>query len=475
MTSTMFFIKDQILTRWPTTDNVVKNGGTKHLKSNWQDRRFKNATGREGDHRSPYQRDKARILHSAAFRRLQSKTQVLGIGIGDFYRTRLTHSLEASQIGQGIAAQLSIKYPALTEELGLDTVLIEALCLAHDIGHPPFGHGGEIALNYMMHEHGGFEGNGQTFRIVTRLEPYTPEHGMDLCRRTLLGLVKYPNTIDNLVTSYRAHPNVDYRSVKAGDWHPPKGLYVDDQDALNWLLSGLNTSDRQHFQSWINPIQTNAHRKTQFKSFDCSIMELADDIAYSVHDLEDALVMGIVNQQIFTRELVEPVCDIQDAPWFKDNMAMLSEQLFSPHHHERKDAIGALVNAFITSIEIKSMDPAFSEDLLKYNATFPDAYEQAITVFKQFVFKHVIRKSEIQQLEYKGQQVVMELFNAFASDPERLLPENTQNRWRKANKTGNGIRVIADYISGMTDEFASRMHGNLFLPKIQGINNGQFY
>lgn len=440
----------------------------------WQERRFHNPASRKGDHRTPPQRDKARILHSAAFRRLQSKTQVLGIGIGDFYRTRLTHSLEASQIGQGIAAQLQIKYPDLTKELRLDPILIEALCLAHDIGHPPFGHGGEVALNYMMRNSGGFEGNGQTFRIVTRLEPYTAEHGMDLSRRTLFGLVKYPNTFNQLAGEYTAEKVDDYRNVKASDWHPPKGLYDDDLEAFEWLLEPLNASDKALLLS-SNPPKKGVHRKTRFKSFDCSIMELADDIAYSIHDLEDAIVMGIVNQTSFEKELVEPILALGNIEELANSMPQLSNQLFSEHPHERKDAIGALVNTFITNIEILKTDEAFSEPLLKFNATFPENLEKALDIFKKFVFRRVIRKSEIQQLEYKGQLVVMELFRTFSSDPERLLPENTQKRWRNAIKTGAEIRVIADYISGMTDEFASRMHGNLFLPKMQGINNGQFY
>jgi dGTPase len=120
----------------------------------WTERKLLKQSLRDGDHRNAYQRDKARILHSAAFRRLQAKTQVLGVGMSDFYRTRLTHSLEASQIGQGISAQLRTKYPELTENLGLNDQLIEALCLAHDIGHPPYGHGGEVALHYMMHKNG---------------------------------------------------------------------------------------------------------------------------------------------------------------------------------------------------------------------------------------------------------------------------------------------------------------------------------
>lgn len=441
----------------------------------WHQRRFKNNPQRQGDHRSPFQRDKARILHSAAFRRLQSKTQVLGVGIGDFYRTRLTHSLEVSQIGQGIAAQLAIKFPELTQTLGLDSNLIEALCLAHDIGHPPFGHGGEIALHYMMHKHGGFEGNGQTFRIITQLEPYTAHNGMDLSRRTVLGLVKYPNTIEALSAKVTPSPCIDHRSVQAGQWHPPKGLYQDDKAAFEWLLEPFSSSDKALFTSIRPQHNENKHAKTRFKSFDCSIMELADDIAYSIHDLEDAIVMGVVQQRAFELELVEPICALADSQWFRENLPVLTDKLFSQLHHERKDAIGALVNTFITHIEIAERDNMFNDELLRYNAVFPENYSHALDCFKRFVFKWVIRKSDIQQLEYKGQQVVMELFTAFASDPERLLPENTKKRWQIAEQEQRGLRVISDYISGMTDEFASRMHSNLFMPKSQNMNNGQLY
>ena len=193
-------------------------------------------------------------------------------------------------------------------------------------------------------------------------------------------------------------------------------------------------------------------------------MELADDIAYAIHDLEDAIVMGIVNLQQFEAQIVEPIEDLSDT-WLSGHISMLAKKLFSQHHHERKDAIGALVNSFITHIDIARTDPAFQNDLLKYNAVFPAEYEQALALFKQFVFKQVIRKPEIQLLEYKGQQVVMALFEAFSSDPERLLPENTRQRWLVAQNDNNGMRVISDYIAGMTDEFASRLYSNLFIPK----------
>lgn len=427
----------------------------------WTQRILSQKVQRQGDHRTPYQRDKARILHSAAFRRLQAKTQVLGVGMSDFYRTRLTHSLEASQIGQGIAAQLRSKYPELTEHLQLNDTLIEALCLAHDIGHPPYGHGGEVALHYMMRDHGGFEGNGQTFRIVTGLEPYTAGHGMNLSRRTLLGLVKYPNYLTKLNRKEPVQAALSHREVKAADWHPPKGLYECDKPAFEWLLQDFSNSDKLTFMQCDET--PTGHAKTKFKSFDCSIMELADDIAYGIHDLEDAIVMGIVNQSQFNQEVAEPLCQLGNE-WLNQNIPSLSDKLFSQQHHQRKDAIGALVNCFITNIEITELNSTFEQDLLKYNAVFPEPFQQALSIFKTYVYKRVIRKPEIQLLEYKGQQIVMELFQAFASDPQRLLPDNTRNRWLEADEEGNGHRVIADYISGMTDGFASKLYGTLFMP-----------
>jgi dGTPase len=433
----------------------------------WLERRLPRTESRDGDHRNAFQRDKARVLHSAAFRRLQAKTQVLGVGLSDFYRTRLTHSLEAAQIGTGITAQLQGKFPDLTQILGLDANLIEALCLAHDIGHPPFGHGGEIALNYMMFKHGGFEGNGQTFRIVTTLEPYTAEHGMNLSRRSVLGLVKYPNFIDTLQNKgILPSQNNPLRQVKADQWHPPKGLYRCDEPLFNWLLAPLSDKDKQQFMAFTE--SPNAHHKTMAKSFDCSIMELADDIAYGIHDLEDAIVMGMVDRNDFNQALLEPIKALH-VPWLSERIVELEQRLFSAQQYERKNAIGALVNAFITAITIEE-NKQFDHPLLRFQAILSKQHHQALSYFKGFVFEKVIRKPEVQLLEYKGQQVVMELFEAFSADPLRLLPINTQQRWLDADKQGLGYRVIADYISGMTDGFASRLYSNMFIPK-QGGNN----
>jgi dGTPase len=277
----------------------------------------------------------------------------------------------------------------------------------------------------------------------------------------LLGLIKYPNYLPQLNQPPQEQNSVSHRQVKASLWHPPKGLYECDKESFEWLLEGFSNHDIQRFMQF-NTAHKN-HHKTVFKSFDCSIMELADDIAYGIHDLEDAIVMGIVNQSQFNQEIVDPLLTL-DIDWMNQNIVALSEKLFSQHHHERKDAIGALVNCFITNIQITQITPEFEQDLLKYNAVFNAPFDQALSIFKAYVFHRVIRKPEIQMIEYKGQQIVMELFQAFASDPQRLLPENTCQRWIEANNAGNGHRVIADYISGMTDGFASKLYSSLFMP-----------
>ncbi|SNY42881.1 dGTPase [Arsukibacterium tuosuense] len=411
----------------------------------WSARHSEDSHDRPNDQRSPWQRDRARILHSAAFRRLQSKTQILGIGQNDFYRTRLTHSLEAAQIGTGLVSQLVKKSAENIKVILPDPSLMEALCLAHDIGHPPFGHGGETALNYKMLADGGFEGNGQTLRIVAKLEPYTQQHGMDLARRTLLGLLKYPVLQPPLpAVSTTDNP------LNLNHWKPAKAIYQADADILDWILQPLSAADRDAFQQ-VDTLAQSPFIKSRYKSLDASIMELADDIAYGVHDLEDAIVLGNVSYS-------------QWQHYTGDDMQQLGAKLFSSEHHIRKDAIGALVNRLITSVEVYQALPQAAEPLIRYNARLPSAETALLHSLKQLVFNCVIRQPLIQQSRFRCQNMLLQLFDAFASDPSRLLPLNTQQRWHSASEHGQGMRVICDYISGMTDDYAERMHKTLFGP-----------
>lgn len=428
----------------------------------WQKRYNDEHKVRQNDHRTPYQRDRARILHSAAFRRLQSKTQVHGTSLNDFHRTRLTHSLEVAQIGTGIVAQLNIKHPDFVGLLPSDS-LIDSLCLAHDIGHPPYGHGGEVALNYMMREHGGFEGNAQTFRIVTSLEPYTERHGMNLARRTLLGLLKYPALLSATHAQKQPAAVTHQRQLKAKDWMPAKGIYDCDNVVFDWVLSPFTMQDRQLLGTMrATPESPYEHAKTQFKSIDASIMELADDIAYGVHDLEDAIVLGLVSQAQWDEFAIPELNACMD-PWFDKHLSSITNNLFSGKHFLRKDAIGGMVNAFLTSIIIRQVNAKFENPLLAYNAYLVPQMSLALDVLKRFVSQFVIFTPKSQRFEYKGQQIIMDLFETLSADPERLLPESTQEKWRIAESQGHqGMRVICDYISAMTDAYAQRLHQELF-------------
>ncbi|MGF1753908.1 deoxyguanosinetriphosphate triphosphohydrolase family protein [Vibrio makurazakiensis] len=430
------------------------------LRQDWQHRNDDEHKIRRDDHRSPFQRDRARVLHSAAFRRLQAKTQVHGTSVNDFHRTRLTHSLEAAQLGTGIVAQLKKKQPEYRSLLPSDS-LIDSICLAHDIGHPPFGHGGEVALNYMMRDHGGFEGNAQTFRILTRLEPYTEHHGMNLARRTLLGLIKYPALLSMTNAKQQAEPVKHQRQLRAKDWMPAKGIYDHDTELFDWVLDPLSEKDKQQFsQLRFSELADTQHNKTLFKSLDCSIMELADDIAYGVHDLEDAIVLGLVTRsqwQTAEKELLAA-----EEPWFISNLESVSEMLFSGKQHQRKDAIGGIVNALLTSISIDKVPTEFENPLLAYNAYLESGMEKSLTVLKRFVSQFVIQIPQVQVIEYKGQQIIMDMFEALSADPERLLPSNIKENWLNESEESKKMRVIADYISSMTDGFAQRLHQQLF-------------
>ncbi|MGF1694859.1 deoxyguanosinetriphosphate triphosphohydrolase family protein [Vibrio lamellibrachiae] len=428
----------------------------------WQDRHDDEHKIRRDDHRSPYQRDRARILHSAAFRRLQAKTQVHGDSVDDFHRTRLTHSLEAAQLGTGIVAQLKKKQPEFRELLPSDS-LIDSLCLAHDIGHPPYGHGGEIALNYMMRDHGGFEGNAQTFRIVTQLEPYTEHFGMNLSRRALLGLIKYPAFLSQTQAKERPKAISDQRRLKTKEWHPAKGIYDCDKHFFDWVIKPLSSDEQALLCELRTPaLSSHQHNKTRFKSLDCSIMELADDIAYGVHDLEDAIALGMVNRNQWVEAAASLISECGE-PWFEEHIASITEMLFSGKHHQRKDAIGGMVNALLTSVTIQTVNAKFESKLLAYNAYLDPKMADALDILKRFVSQYVIQIPQVQVVEYKGQQIIMDLFEALSANAERLLPDVEKKKWQLA--AGNQsleLRVIADYISAMTDGHAKRLHQQLF-------------
>lgn len=417
------------------------------------------------DSRTPYERDYARVVHSASFRRLQAKTQVLGLGDSDFYRTRLTHSMEVSQIGEAIAKKLqreTAQDDPIYEHLP-DPTLIRTICLAHDLGHPPFGHGGEIALNKCMRNHGGFEGNGQTLRLMAKLEPYHPEYGMNLTRRTLVGVLKYPAPYGK-VNNPSAYPKCSDKvgSVfKADEYKPPKCYLDTETDTIAWIKSGDLAYEWDLFAS-IKPSEK--HSKTKFKALDTSIMELADDIAYGVHDLEDALSLRLFTQRQFALDLPEE----QIAKYLAASAQTYGDfvdLLFSEDTCERKAAIGELVRYFVSSIQLDSNHNGLDHPVLSANAIMPEHVAKELKALKDFVYFDVIKATPVQQLEFKGQKIVTELFDTFMVDPERLL---TAREMTKA-KSQPIERIICDYIAGMTDEYATKRYQQLFEPRVGSV------
>ena len=226
--------------------------------------------------------DYARVIHSGSFRSLQGKTQILSLGDDDFYRTRLTHSLEVAQIASGIVQSLhAAPLPENASKLLPTTPLISAIGLAHDLGHPPYGHGGEVALNYCMRHDGGFEGNAQTLRILTSLESFSEKDGADLTRRSLLGVLKYPAPFSRLADAtltpqLLAGPS-SFAALDLAACKPPKAIFDEEHEVLNWILEPFCEADRERFVS-IRSVD-GGHDRTIHKSLDSSIMDAADEIA----------------------------------------------------------------------------------------------------------------------------------------------------------------------------------------------------
>ncbi len=418
-----------------------------------------------------YQRDRARVIHSASFRRLQAKTQIFGLSESDFYRTRLTHSMEVAQIGSGLVEQLiTIGLAENGQEADYiewlpSFYLIEAICLAHDLGHPPFGHGGEVALNYMMRHYGGFEGNAQTLRIMTKLGEYTPENGLDLSRRTMLGVLKYPAIYNDITASnsdylaqlQEAQVN-DFRTLQMNRWKPPKSIYLEEKTVFDWVLDSFSLADRALFTELT--ACKKGHKQTKYTALDTTIMELADDIAYGIHDLEDAVAMKMVPRELWQTEVMESEVFTQYALW--DNT--MTERLFSHSSKGRKHAVSKMVGIMVESIYMAE-NQDFEHPLLRYQARLQEGHFAVLNLLKQFVYKNVITTPEVKQMEYKGQLIVLELFKSLRANPSALLPSKSYEKYQQASNDQAQQRVISDYIAGMTNTYAARLYAKLFTPE----------
>lgn len=357
----------------------------------------------ESDMRNAHQRDRDRIIHSAAFRRLEYKTQVFVNHEGDHYRTRLTHSLEVSQIARSLCRNLK-----LNEELG------EALALAHDVGHTPFGHAGEDGLNEAIIDCGGFSHNEQTFRIVTDLERrYAEFDGLNLTWETLEGLAKHNGPIE---------------ASKRG------GFMQGHAAELDLELGGYASAEAQ-------------------------VAALSDDIAYNNHDIDDGLRAGL-----FTIQALEAVPEIYAK--FAEVRAMYPDVPESRQIHE---AIRRLIHMMCkdvfeqTKANIESANIKTVEDIRglgKPLVEFSPKMQQVNKQLKAFLMEHMYRHYKVNRMSSKARRVVKELCQFFLAEPECLPTE-----WRRQIVAGDRMqsaRVVADYIAGMTDRYALKTYQQIF-------------
>jgi dGTPase len=364
----------------------------------------------ESPTRSAFQRDRDRIIHSVAFRRLQYKTQVFVYHEGDNFRTRLTHSLEVSQIARSIS-----------RVLGLDEDLAEALALAHDLGHTPFGHAGEDALQEVLAEFGGFDHNAQSLRIVTKLERrYVAFDGLNLTWETLEGLVKHNGPLTGPLAVRKDRP--------------------------------LPGAIAEYAQAHDLELDTYAGAEAQ-------VAALADDIAYNNHDIDDGLRAGL-----FT---IEDLADVPlVGPLFHQVSCEYPDADTSLHIHEVvRRMIGIMILDLIaeTGKRIAEARPRSADEVRRLGrplAAFSDEMRANDAALKHFLFTNMYRHFTVNRMTSKGRRVVKDLFTLLFAEPECLPPE-----WRRqadGRGTHKTARVVADYIAGMTDRFALDEHRRLF-------------
>ena len=455
----------------PSTKKLGKSKRTievynKSWEKYWATRLDKKSIRR--DKRTAAQRDYARVIHSSAFRRLQAKTQVLGLGDSDFYRTRLTHSLEVCQIGEGITRSLKRRFHrsrAFSEVLP-ESEQIRAICLAHDLGHPPFGHGGEQVLNKIMKDCGGFEGNGQSLRIMASLPSYHEEYGMNLSRRTLLGVIKYPATY-NETRNLDAYPNGDPANFLASDFGPPKCYYDEEKWVVDWITEELKEDwDIIREATYEGPRK---HKTTNYMSLDAKILEIADDIAYGIHDLEDAISIRFIRRSVFEEKEIKK--DLMSCLHFNNSQYRnFLNSLFSENSFEQKEVIGGLVSMCVRGVKLDSIEYlGLTHPIFYVQAVLSKRYEDLLDILKDVVFHNVIKTPRVQQLEYKGKMIVEKLFDAFEADPENLLPKEQFMRYNDPNRKTSRKRVICDYVAGMTDDYAIRRYQQMFIPDLGSV------
>ena len=380
--------------------------------------------------RTEFMRDRARLIHSASLRRLAAKTQVAVPWENDFQRTRLSHSLECAQIGR-----------ELGESLGADPDLQDTACLAHDLGHPPFGHNGEEALAEIAKEYGGFEGNAQSFRLLVRLEAKTVDAqgksvGLNLTRAALDGATKYPWSRKENLRKF--------------------GVYDDDLEIFTWMRKEAPVGK---------------------KCIEAQIMDWSDDCAYSVHDLEDAIFAGQVSVKNFEEDFAELFKVMtndykSDATEQEalDALSRLSSLSAWPHYYDGshrslarlKDSTSQLIGRFVLAAELQTRQIHGTGPLSRYGADLEIPREQKLEVdFLKAIAGHYLINAAHSQDRYAKQQVIIsELVEMLLDNPSEL-DSFFQKPWAEAGDMNAKMRVIIDQVAALTDPGAYALHARL--------------
>ncbi|MBF9036000.1 deoxyguanosinetriphosphate triphosphohydrolase [Rhodobacterales bacterium HKCCE2091] len=362
----------------------------------------------ESTFRSPYQRDRDRIIHASAFRRLKHKTQVFVEHEGDYFRTRLTHSIEVAQVARTIAGVL-----------GLDFELTEALALAHDLGHTPFGHTGEDALSELMAPYGGFDHNAQAIRIVTHLERhYADFDGLNLTWETLEGLAKH---------------NGPLLSAPLGP---------DGAADLPWALAQANAE-------WDLELHTHASAEAQ-------VAAISDDIAYNHHDLHDGL-----RAELFSTD------ELAELPILRDCFAEVDRlypglNYYRRRHEALRRFFGVLVEDVIAvaRANLAEIDPQSADDIRHCGRTiirFTNPLWRDLHVIRDFLFQRMYRAPSVVEMRAEVTAVIHDLFPFYMRHPEHL-PKQWRKDVEEVESTTELARLVSDYIAGMTDRFALQCH-----------------
>ncbi len=388
--------------------------------------------------RGEFARDRARVLHSAAFRRLSAKTQVLSPSSKAFARTRLTHSLEVAQVGRELATAL-----------GVDPDLVDMACLAHDLGHPPFGHNGESALNFWAADIGGFEGNAQTFRILTKLETKIFDdqgnsRGLNLTRASLDAATKYP---------WQLHEAGEYgNQVKFG-------VYSDDLDVFFWMRS-------------IAPPGA--------KCVEAQIMDFADDVAYSVHDFEDAIVEGLLDPAMISDPMAKEALLEEVGKWSGGMLAkvQLEEAFEALQANENwlrsfdgsaislaklKNLTSDLIGSFVSRTIEAVLENASRSSITRYRAgvIVPSKVRSEIAVLKGLVASQIMTLDERQPYYEKQRELLIELADHLYSSSGANLDGLSKARWDLAADDQARKRVVVDAVASLTDPAAISLHSTL--------------